>query len=312
MRWYLKGLAFKAVSLLPGGVKLYNYVQHNVSRSTKATRPRAEQKLQIGLVYWNWLKQNKRTAALTEGTVLDYGSGWHPTIPIFFHAVGAKRQVLLDVTALLTPQLVADTVAAAKQVMDDPAWPGQKELERQPALLPLDGQSLTSVLSRYGLEYYAPYQTAYRGEPDSLNAVFSTQVIQHIPDEMMLDVFRQIYSWLKPGGIFLATIHLTFQFASPDTNPREYQHLSISPWAWKTFFSSRLMHFNRFKGADYRAALEKAGFRIVEMDITPANATDKAYFERTKVHDCFRHLSPEDASARHVFFVAEKPGAPTA
>lgn len=307
MRWYLKGLAFKAISLLPGGVKLYNYAQHNISRSTKATRPRAEQKLQIGLLYWNWLKQNKRTAVITDGSVLDYGSGWHPTIPIFFYSLGAKKQLLLDVNHLLTPQLVADTVEVARVVMEDPAWPGGKELVRQPMLPAVSEDSLTEILGRYGIEYHAPFQTVYAGERNSIDAVFSTQVLQHIPDEIMVDVFRQIYSWLKPGGIFLATIHMTFQFAAPDTNPREYQHLTFSPRAWKALFSSRLMHFNRFKGPDYRAALEKAGFRIIEMDVTLANATDKTYFARTKVHECFRHLSPEDASAKHIFFVAEKP-----
>lgn len=307
MRWYLKGLAFKAISLLPGGVKLYNYAQHNISRSTQATRPRAEQKLQIALLYWDWLKRNGRTEALTDGVVLDYGSGWHPTIPVFFHAVGAKRQLLLDVNPLLTPQLVADTVKTAREVMDDPAWSGRNAVLRPPAVPSQSGQTLTEILRQYGFEYYAPYQTVFPGEKNSVNAVFSTQVIQHIPDEFMVDAFRQIYSWLKPGGIFLATIHLTFQFAAPDTNPREYQHLTISPWAWKTFFSSRLMHFNRFKAPDYRAALEKAGFRVIEMDVTPGNATDKGYFARTKVHECFKHLSPEDASAKHIFFVAEKP-----
>lgn len=307
MRWYLKGLAFKAISLLPGGVKLYNYAQHNISRSTKATRPRAEQKLQIGLLYWNWLKQNKRTAVITDGSVLDYGSGWHPTIPFFFYSLGAKRQLLLDVTHLLTPQLVADTVEVSRAVMEDPAWSGRQDMARQPMIPVASEDTLSAILGSYGLEYYAPFQTVYAGEKNSIDAVFSTQVLQHIPDAIMVDVFRQIFSWLKPGGVFLATIHMTFQFASPDTNPREYQHLSISPWTWKTFFSSRLMHFNRLKAPDYRAALEKAGFRIIEMDVTPANATDKTYFARTKMHECFRHLSPEDASAKHIFFVAEKP-----
>lgn len=300
MRWYVKSLIFKAVSILPGGSRLYNFSQQKISRSTDATPARVQQKLTIGFQYWDWLKQHGRTDALVDGAVLDYGAGWHPTIPFLFYRLGARRQALLDVSPLLNDQLVVDTLEISRKVMSDQTFSGYAR--------PLAGSgSMNSIFKELGIEYFAPHQESFKSGSESFNAVFSTQVLQHIPEFVMVAVFKEVFSWLKPGGLFMATTHLTFQFGTPDTNARQYQHLSISPRIWQTFFSSRIMYFNRFKGPDYRRTLEAAGFRIVEMLVTPPSTQDSAYFNATRIHECFRHLRPEELAARHVFFVAEKP-----
>ncbi len=304
MRWYVKSLIFKALSLVPGGIQLYNYSQHQISRSTAPTPARILQKLRIGLDYWYWLEQHGRTKAVHGAAVVDLGAGWHPTIPLLFHQLGARRQVLLDVSPLMTDELVASTLDLFHS-----AWPLEsKKISNlpPPPEAPAPARSRSQIFEARGIEYLAPYQGRF-AEASRFDSAFSTQVLQHIPEEMMTAVFKEVFTWLKPGGLFLATTHLTFQFGSPDTNPHQYQHLAISPTDWRRWFSSRIMYFNRFKGPDYRRALEAAGFRIVALQNTPPSAVDQTYFAATKVHPCFAHLAPEDLAARHLFFVAEKP-----
>ena len=51
----------------------------------------------------------------------------------------------------------------------------------------------------------------------------------------------------------------------------------------------------------------RAGFRLIEFDVTRPNAEDLAEFKRVQSHACFSRYAPEELASRHVFFVAEKP-----
>jgi hypothetical protein len=306
MRWYLKSLAFKFFSTIPGGERCYRFSQRNISRSTLATAPRLKQKLEVGLMYWDWLKKHHCTELLTNGPVIDYGAGWHPTIPILFQCLGAKKQALLDVSPLLTARHLQDTLEIVGAVIADPLWPGRAEIKKMPPVPPPGKNRLLPLLEALQLDYYAPYAVGYPSQPDSVGSIYCTQVLQHLSPEVQLKVFKELYGWLRPGGLFMATIHLIGHFGRPSTDPRQYQHLQYSPWLWNHLFSSSLMYYNRCKAPDFLANLEAAGFRIREFDVTRANAEEMKFFGRTKVHPCFRHLPAEELAARHLFFVAEK------
>ena len=46
-------------------------------------------------------------------------------------------------------------------------------------------------------------------EPASLDAVCAFYVLNHVPRELLPAVFARVHAWLRPGGLFLATLGAT-------------------------------------------------------------------------------------------------------
>lgn len=307
MNWRLKSAQFKLLSALPGGEELYNFVQDHITHSTAATPGRLSNKLDVALDFWRWLEARGRAEQLVGGRLLDYGAGWHPTIPLLWHAFGSERQTLVDIKPHLTASNLRDTVRIFRELVAQPNWPGRAWLRRLPELPAQARQPLDALLGSLGMEYRAPYGSVLKERAGQYDLVLCTQVLQHVPPPALPGILREIHGCLRPGGLFQATIHFVGHFGDPFASAGHYEHLIYSPEVWERRFNSRLMSFNRLKGPDYRAALEAAGFRLLAFDVTPPTEADLAELRRTPVHPSFRRFSEQELAARGVFLVAEKP-----
>ncbi len=307
MGWRLKSAQFKLLSRLPGGTRLYHYSQENLTGTTRASRPRVEQKIRVGLEFWDWLQRQHCAEQLTGGNLLDLGAGWHPTIPLLWYAFGNPHQTLVDVAPNMDAPKVSDTIRIFREIVGDAQWPGRASLKRLPEVGPTTGGLAGPALAPFGIKYHAPYGNLLRERPGHYDLVLCTQVLLHIPKPVLSAIFQEVFGCLKPGGLFHATIHFVAHFRSPDLRSGQYEHLSYSPGTWETWINSSLMAFNRLKGPDYRELLERAGFRLREFKLIGPTAEDLAALKRTRVHPSFRHYSETDLAARGVFFVAERP-----
>jgi SAM-dependent methyltransferase len=307
MNWRLKSLQFKLLSALPGGEALYNFIQDHVTRSTHATPLRVANKIEVGLAFWQWLLANRRAEQLVSGRLLDYGAGWHPTIPILWHAFGNERQTLVDIKPHLTARAVRDTLRIFRDLASQPDWPGRPWLRRLPEVPSDENSSREALLAPLGIEYRAPYGRLLSERAGAYDLVLCTQVLQHVPPPALPALLQEVHTCLRPGGLFHATIHFVGHFGDPFARGGHYEHLVPSPEHWERRFNSRLMSFNRLKGPDYRAALERAGFELLEFKITAPTAADLAELRRTPVHPSFQRYSEEDLAALGVFWVARKP-----
>ena len=308
MGWRLKSAQFKFLSLLPGGEAWYRYMQENITRTTAATRPRVDQKLNVGLAFWAWLQKEKLTEQLTKGYLLDLGAGWKPVIPLLWYAFGNERQTLVDVFPYMDLRKVASTIQVFREITGDPKWSGGAALKRLPEMpAPTVGPKAGPALAPFGIEYVAPYGNLLQERPAQYDLVICTQVLLHLSKAFQFELFKQVHTCLKSGGLFHATVHFVAHWRSPDLRKGQYEHLSYSPEAWEGHINSSIMGFNRLKGPDYRELLEQTGFRIREFRLTGPTAEDLAELKRSRVHPSFSHYSEQDLAARGVFWVAEKP-----
>src|SRR5207253_5816982 len=110
MNWRVKVAGYKALSGLPGGKAFYRFTQKHLTRSLRPTEARVSQKLEIGLQYLDWLSAHDLADKLVGGKHLDFGAGWHPTIPFLYYSIGVEEQYLFDVTPLLEDSLVKGTL----------------------------------------------------------------------------------------------------------------------------------------------------------------------------------------------------------
>jgi hypothetical protein len=305
MNWLLKVAAFKVLSGVPMGAQLYRFSQEKITHSLTPTQDRVRGKIDIAFQYWDWLKANDYPGAAVPGSILDFGAGWHPTIPFLFYSLGVERQFLCDVQPVLNRDMAGQTMNTFLSVVKDPQQPYRSRLRRLPE--PLSPEvSWTDYLKRMGITYHAPYDTLIGEIAGSVEIVVCTQVLYFINRQILADCFGQLRKVLKKGGIFLATVYLFDVNATAQNGLSQYNHLRYSPEVWESWINSRLMSYNRLKARDYRELLEQAGFTIRHFDVTGPTASDLEDLARVPVHPCFSHYSREELGAKNLFFVAEK------
>jgi SAM-dependent methyltransferase len=307
MRWYLKSAGFKVLSALPGGNRLYRFAREHLTQSTWATPGRIRQKLNVGLEYWRWLEARGRVPALRQGAVLDFGAGWHPIIPLLYYSLGVPRQYLLDLAPWFAPHQIADTVRLFRELATTPGSLLRPELQRLPEMPAESNGDVAAILKSWGLSYHAPYPEQldqFRGVAD---VAICTQVLLYIPPAGLRRCFQVIRDSLKPGGLFLSTVHLMDLYAHEDFRITPYNHLKFSGKFWERWVNSSMMSFNRLKARDYLELLREAGFKIVHQEVNAPTPEDYAQLDRVKVHPDFARYSREELAAKHLFFVAEKP-----
>lgn len=305
MNWRFKVAACKLLSTLPGGRALYRFSQKHLTHSLTPTRARVSQKISVAAQYFEWLVQHQQADRLLEGAHLDFGAGWHPTIPLFFYSLGVKRQHLLDVAPLLDAELVRQTVHTFLSVVQEPGFPQRSWLRQTPP--PFEPGSWPSYLQDLGFSYHAPYAQAVASLAGGADVATSTQVLPYVPDAVVPWCFEQIYKCLKPGGLFLATVYLRDAFVDGvQPGLPKYHPLQYSPQTWERWINSALISYNRLKAPDYRLFLEQAGFEVVHFEVEPGTAADLKELEQVPIADCFKRYTREDLAARHLFFVARK------
>jgi hypothetical protein len=304
MRGFTKAALFKVLSTLPGGTSLYRHAQEKVTKSLIPTRERVEQKITVGLQYLSDLEARGAGFQLAGGTHLDFGAGWHPTIPLLYYSLGTNRQYLLDIAPILRMHHLTATIEMFRSILDDPAWPHRARIRRLPSLAPNANHDVSEHLAALGMHYRAPFTGRWNEMREQVDAITCTQVLQHLNKQSLLDLFRTLRETLKPGGRFLATIHMVGHFQKSHTSPNRYHHLQFSPWVWDHVITSSLMYLNRLKGPDYRELLEQAGFRVEHFDVESPTPQDYSEFTQAKIHSCFKHYKPEDLAGRHLYFIA--------
>src|SRR5207249_3158325 len=151
-----------------------------------------------------------------------------------------------------------------------------------------------------GIVYQSPYNGAWASIAGRVDLATSTQVLLHIPRSILADCFGQVYNSLKPGGLFLATIHLRDLVASVQPGVSKYNQLRYSSETWERWVNSSLMSYNRLRAPDYKQLLEEAGFKVIGFEMEHGTAEDLAELEQIPIASCFQQYSREDLAAKHL------------
>jgi hypothetical protein len=306
MNWLVKVAAFHLMSRVPNGAAIYRYCQERLTRSLVPTRERVMGKVEVGMQYWDWLRSARVPMESLQKPFLDFGAGWHPTIPLLFYSLGVERQHLCDVSPILNGELIAQTVETVRSILTNPKWPRRSELRRLPEPYSSSDLAWTDYLKKMGVTYHAPYPGIFEQVAGSVEIATSTQVLLYVPRAILLECFRGVHLALNKDGKFLATIHLWDLHATRENGLSQYNHLRYSPEVWEKWINSSLMSYNRLKAADYRQLLEEAGFQIRHFDVIGPTDADMEDLARIPIHSCFNRYSREELGAKHLFFVAEK------
>lgn len=309
MNWKTKANILALLSRIPFGSRIYHQLQ--ISLRTNRLDPELEIRKAAEII--RLIKEVKRTPE--DANFLEVGTGWRPFVPMMLSLLDARSILTLDVNPWLDENYAFETFNCigenleliAKECDED-----QAKLEnRFQHMIPLK-QSLLSLLDSCNIDYLCPGDARKTSLPDhSIDFVVSSNVLEHIPREILLDIFHESKRILKPDGFAVHRFNPQDHYSESDPSITGANFLKFSEKEWKWYGGTGLAYHNRLRCPEYQQLFEEAGF---ELEVDRTRLDEKALAEiqsgKLSVHLDFKKFSAEELAADYMWVVAS-PGAVT-
>jgi hypothetical protein len=265
MDWRLKAAVQQACAAMPvGGGAIYYSLQRMLGRLRDPQRPLMMLRIAARLA-----RELRELGLDLHGKrVLEVGTGWRVDLPIGLYLCGAKSVDTYDVHRYLKPRLVMEAVAGLAErrqlVLETFATlTDAGELERRLDSL-LAAPNVRALFRVAGIEYHAPAHATRTGRPaGSVDVHMSFTVLQHIPYDTLLALFREASRVLSPEGFAWHQADLSDQFAAYDPSITRANFLRFTEDEWKKYSDNRFSYHNRLRAADYERLYREAGHEIL-------------------------------------------------
>ena len=172
------------------------------------------------------IKILKLSGAKINGTVLDFGTGWMPIIPVLFCLAGARHIYLTDIHRLMDENTLED---AKNFVIDN--------IDKVASVLNVPGQELSEKL-RNGMNY--TYDVPWSGKrmpARSVDIIVSRDVMEHIRPNTLKDAVVDFRRILRPSGYMCHIIDNSDHWQHVDRSISRINFLRFSNKIWPYFLS---------------------------------------------------------------------------
>ena len=233
----------------------------------------------------------------TPARILEVGPGINLGVGLIFALTGVAKYYGLDI--YMDPDLFAapqyESLTYLLQLVDT-----DKPLRDIDTVMTIkDGKV---EFAQHVIEYLHPRQSYDIPLPSgSLDYVFSHATFEHIAEPEK--TIQAIHRALRTGGVTAHQIDLRdhadlskpleFLRVDDDTWHEQWKDPARAPW-----------YLNRWRLNDFQAAFERAGLRILTVDVNATCAVDETM--RRTLNARFREYSLEDLSATGVLIIARK------
>ena len=279
--------------------QLYLPLQKSFSGSLVVDSKTVRHKVDVGLMYLDRIAAAGMGNLIELDPILDFGGGWHLTIPLLYARLGARTQIITDVRRLASKEVVFAVVRKLNRL----------DLDPHPShLLPEPGshQNLDNYLKPLDIRYQAPASLPLPLESESIGSILCTVVLSHPPRRHVRSIFEEMARVLKPGGVVVVTIHLYDMYSDFDRSLSRFNFLRYSADVWDRWFNNSHMSYNRLRASDYASLLDGLPFKKIIWEVTPPSEDDIAELNRIKVHPEFSSYDLTDLASTDLFFVLQK------
>ncbi len=237
--YLMKGAAFHLLRILP--LSAHEFL------STKVTRRgirNVERDVQAQGEHARILVDHFRRSDVR---LLEFGAGNDLFSNLFLATRGFSNQITVDIARLTTPEYL-------------------NRLVGHPTFAALGERRFTAdfenELRGLGITYRAPFDIRRTDLPTgSIDAVVSTNTLEHIPVEDIKAILRECRRLIRPGGICSLAIDYTDHYSHTDRAITEFNFLRFGETAWR-LLSPPNHYQNRLRHRDYRHLFLEAGFGI--------------------------------------------------
>lgn len=302
MRWQVKCVIDNAKALLPFHAQLRQLkgrflpYRRNVNDENRT--------IEQGIRQVQWVNGER----LVKGAaVLEIGSGWQPLIPTLYSLAGASRVFLTDLNVLLRP----DTFRAALDALRKRRQLILDELKVDPEILDHTlrddmGISLEHRLEELRLVYLAPCDCRRLSLPsESVDVVTSRACLEHIPPDVLQDIFRESCRLLTRGGVACHWVDPSDHWEHQDKRLSRVNFLKYSDALFRLTSINTLNYQNRLRHPEYVDMLRKTGFRLLREEREVDEASLRS-LSQMRIAKRFRSFSNEDLATVDSLFLAIK------
>jgi hypothetical protein len=230
----------------------------------------------------------------TQGTVLEFGSGWVPVIPAMFHVAGADRLIVTDVERLMD----SHTLDIAKRIVGS-------RLNELSDFLGTTDASLKTRLDEFHPTYIAPWMAADMPTA-SIDVLISRTVLEHVPVSELKSFLTQFRRLVRPGGAMCHIVDNSDHWEHHDKSLSRVNFLRFSDrdlW-WQIGCRNPQSFQNRLRHSDYAAIFATTGWDIVCAKGDPdSRCLDD--LERLPVAPAFHRYDRSDLAILTSYFVVQ-------
>lgn len=262
MRWQIKAVVQRAISLLPNPEGINYLLQSHVTKKFPLPKEQFLWRVDHAIEHFKAIRSHFPGGTNLRG--YEFGAGWDMIVPLTLCALGIERQSLVDIRYNLRPELVQDTIHRLNQYR---AEIEQKHGVTMRELKPLHCENQVCVqreLYHMGISYKAPCDASKTGLPaDSVDFITSTYTLEHIPRASIVAILRECRRILHPDGVMSSLIDMQDHYSGFDHNCSVYNYLKFPGWLWG-LVNCDLQYQNRLRYSDYIALAQDARFLPLE------------------------------------------------
>jgi SAM-dependent methyltransferase len=300
MRWQAKCVIDNAKALLPFQAQLRR-IKDRLS-PYQSNRDDDIATIAQGIRQVQWVSAVR---SLEGAAVLEVGSGWQPMIPMLFSLAGAQRVFLTDLNVLLRPDTFAAAVRAVRAqrqtILDSPKVDPaifDHALREDP------GTPMAGRLEELRLVYLAPCDCRRLELPAAtVDVVTSRACLEHIPPDVLEDIFRESHRLLKPGGLACHWVDPSDHWEHHDKRLSRINFLKYPDAVFRWTYLNPLNYQNRLRHPEYAQLLAHTGFRVVREQRQVDEASLRT-LSHMRVAERFRKFSNEDLATVDSLFLA--------
>jgi SAM-dependent methyltransferase len=307
MDWRVKGAIQKALGYVPGGDRIHYLLQRYAGGMRDFGR-----ECDIKIHDWRQMIEHLRSVRVSAdaATLVEIGTGWYPTLPFCLYLAGAARVYTFDLDRLLKTEMVhelADRLAAHVALIARVSHRPEDEVKAEQLSLAAaiaGGASLAQATGNI-VDYRAPADASQTSLlADSVDIVFSSSVLEHVPRPMIEACFVEARRILRPGGVMYHSVNCGDHYAYADRAIHQLHYLQFSEDEWARW-NNEFLYQNRLRAIDFIEMARHAGFTI-EVDTSAATAERLAQLDELVVDPAFAHYTREQLAITTVDFVARK------
>ena len=278
MNFRYKAILQNIFSKMPLGEEANYVFQRHISRSL----PVSDNEF-IGRVSGFYERfQAWQRAGVTTNSYFEFGSGWDLIAPLTFRFLGFQRLICVDLRTLIRPELIRHTLQTFHRLRH------QLPFDVPDFKIPLK-LTTDTLQQEFQIEYRSPVDAAHTDiAADSIDIIFSNNVLEHVPLSSILPIFQECCRTLKPGGLCDFVIDYQDHWSYFDRSIGIYNFLHYDESNWRKWNPS--LHFqNRLRHCDFTNLIETSGLSIDEAIAFSANEADWQRLLSKGIADEFRN-----------------------
>ncbi len=308
MHWRVKGGIQKVLGHVPFGERLHYELQKRAGGLRAFDR-----ELSAKIEDWRLMVGHLRSVGVpVAGTrFLEMGTGWYPTFPFCLFLGGARSVITVDLNRYLKPELalrMTEGLARFLPVIAGATGRTQDELAGAQRALTEAVRRGASLEEATGgvVTYHAPSDASATELPaDSLDAVFSNSVLEHVPGPVIERCFAEARRILRPGGVIFHSVNCGDHYAYADRKISQLNYLQFSDEDWQ-IWNNEFLYQNRLRAIDFVDMARAAGFQI-EIDTSRPHPLRLQQLDAIKVHPQFARYSRDQLAITSIDFIGRNP-----